>query len=204
LTPELLENRLTELSERVRKGREACGLTLFQLGERSGVSPSTIQKIEARQMTPSIAVILKIAEGLKIEPGELIAPSGETRLDIIVQREGRHARMVAAPDLTFVKLSADILGSTLDSWRIVLDPGSSMRLTQPHPLEESVFLCECGTIELELDDKVYTLVTGDTLHCRTKALHGIANPGEERASCVITSRAALGVYANVFVGLGED
>lgn len=193
-----------ELSERIRKGREASGFTLFQLGERSGVAPSTIQKIEARQMTPSIAVILKIAAGLKIEPGELIAPSAEARLDIIVQREGRHARMIAAPELVFEKLSADILGSTLDSWRIIIEPGSSTRLTRPHPLDESVFLCEYGTVEIELDDKVYTLAAGDTLHCRSKALHGLANLGDERAAYVITGRAGPGAYANLFVGLSED
>ena len=204
LTPELLEIRLMELSERIRKGREACGFTLFQLGERSGVAPSTIQKIEARQMTPSIAVILKIAAGLKIEPGELIAPSTEARLDIIVQREGRHARMIAAAELTFEKLSADILGSTLDSWRIVVKPGYSTRLTRPHPLEESVLLCEYGTVEIELDDKVYMLAEGDTLHCRAKALYGVANPTDEPAAYIITGRAGPGAYMNLFAGLSDD
>lgn len=204
MTPELLEIRLMELSERIRRGREACGLTLSQLGERSGVAPSTIQKIEARQMTPSIAVILKIAAGLKMDPAELIAPGTEARLDIIVQREGRHARMIAGPEMTFEKLSADIMGSTLDSWRIVIAAGSSTRLHRPHPLEESIFLCEYGTVEIELDDKVYTLATGDTLHCRAKALHGLANTSDKPAAYILTGRVGEGAYTNLFAGLNDD
>ena len=56
MSADLIELRLVELSARIKKGRESESLTLVELGERSGVAPSTIQKIENRQMTPSIAV----------------------------------------------------------------------------------------------------------------------------------------------------
>jgi transcriptional regulator with XRE-family HTH domain len=60
MASDLIETRLSEISERIRKGRESQHLTLAELGQRSGVAPSTIQKIENRQMIPSILVILNL------------------------------------------------------------------------------------------------------------------------------------------------
>src|ERR1700743_4010236 len=109
MSPDLLDIRLAEISERIRRGRVDRGLTLIQLGEISGVAPSTIQKIESRQMTPSITIILKIALGLGIEPGELIAPRDPSRLDVGVQREGRRARLGNTEKLTSAQISSENL-----------------------------------------------------------------------------------------------
>jgi len=41
-----LEDELKNIAERIRRWRNESGLTLQQLGDRSGVSASTIHKIE--------------------------------------------------------------------------------------------------------------------------------------------------------------
>lgn len=66
-------SRNTEPTMRhVRTCRNGDGLTLQQLAARSHVAASTIHKIEAQQMIPTISVLLKIAKGLERRPKELI------------------------------------------------------------------------------------------------------------------------------------
>jgi transcriptional regulator with XRE-family HTH domain len=203
LSPDLLELRLAEVSDRIKDGREKSGLTLMQLGEQSGVAPSTIQKIESRQMTPSIAVIMKIAAGLQIEPADLIAPRNPARLDAVLQRAGNHGRISASAELSFEKLSADILGSELECWRVTVGPQCQIALPQPQTFEEVVIFTEKGRIELQFADGPFTLSAGDTLHCRSKMLTGLRNPDRRVASYLIAGRFPKGSYAGVAASIGE-
>lgn len=197
MSPDLLDIRLAEISDRIKKGRVARGLTLIQFGEISGVSPSTIQKIENRQMTPSITIILKIAQGLGIEPGELIAPRDPSRLDVVVQRKGQHARMGDHKKLTSEKLSADILGAEFECWRMTMPPHASERLARPQALTEQMIICERGKVELDLDGVLYRLTAGDTLHCRSKTLYAIRNVGTTEAAYLTAGRFPHSLHAEL-------
>ena len=184
MSPDLLDIRLAEISDRIRKNRVARGLTLIQLGEISGVAHSTIQKIESRQMTPSITINLKVAQGLGMEPGDLIAPRDPSRVDTVVQRAGEHARMAVSKKLTSEKLSADIFGAELECWRIILAPKHGERLARPQKLMEQIFVCEHGKVQLDLDGILYELAPGDTLHFRAKTLFGLRNLADTETSYV--------------------
>lgn len=188
MSSDLIETRLSQISDRIRKGRENKRLTLVELGLRSGVAPSTIQKIENRQMTPSIVVILKIAAGLGLEGGDLIAPPNPSPRDTIIQRKGQHARIVVSKALMFEKLSADILGSELECWRIVIAAGHEMKLSSPAAMGEQIVFCERGQVELEFGSQVYRLGGGDTLHCLPQPVHRIANPGDVEAAYTMSGR----------------
>jgi transcriptional regulator with XRE-family HTH domain len=188
MADDLIEARLEELSDRIRRWREEAGLTLVELGEKSGVAPSTIQKIESRQMTPSIAVLLKIAFGLGIEAGDLIAPSDPAKLNIVVQKAGQHASIKASSKLRFEHLSAEILGCELECWRVIIAPGHQTSLPQPQMLGEQIIVCERGRVELVLDLQAYELSSGDTLHCRSKLMYGLSNRGRGEAAYLISGR----------------
>src|SRR6185503_11055118 len=53
------------LASRLHACREEEGLTLLELAERSGVAPSTIQKVEKGKMMPTISILMKIVRGLR-------------------------------------------------------------------------------------------------------------------------------------------
>ena len=189
MSSDLIETRLSQISERIRKGRESQHLTLAELGQRSGVAPSTIQKIENRQMIPSIVVILKIAAGLGLEGGDLIAPPEPLPLDTLLQRAGQHATIVVSKELKLEKLSAEILGSELECWRLVIAAGHGLKLSVPQRLHELIMFCERGQIELEFArQQVYRLHSGDTLHSRSRVIHRIANHGKVEAALTMSGR----------------
>jgi transcriptional regulator with XRE-family HTH domain len=61
-----------EFGREIRRRREALGLTLEQLSERSGITPNYIGTIENGKRDPSISTLQGIAIGLGVPLGELL------------------------------------------------------------------------------------------------------------------------------------
>jgi transcriptional regulator with XRE-family HTH domain len=59
---------------RLRTWRERRGWSLRELGERSGVSYVTLQRIEAGAMSPTVATLEKVANALGIVVRDLFPP----------------------------------------------------------------------------------------------------------------------------------
>ena len=203
MSSDFIELRLTEISNYIRQAREKIGLTLNELSEQSGVAPSTIQKIESRQMTPSIAVILKLAVGLGVEAGEMIAPRSPPKLDIVVQRISQYASMSAGRKMRYEKLSADIQGAEVESWRIVVAAAYRAKLFRPQLFLEVVVFCERGEIELDIDGQTCALAAGDTLHSRSKSLFAVHNTGEEEAAYILTGRFPHSLQYDIAVSMNR-
>ncbi|QAY75464.1 helix-turn-helix domain-containing protein [Sphingosinicella sp. BN140058] len=61
------------LGERLRHLRRERGMTLEDVGRRTGLAASTLSKIENDQMSPTFDVVQKLAVGLDIDITELFA-----------------------------------------------------------------------------------------------------------------------------------
>jgi transcriptional regulator with XRE-family HTH domain len=59
------------IGEEVRRRREGLNLTGAQLAARAGMAPSAISQIETGKRTPSSASVIKLAEALGAEVGDL-------------------------------------------------------------------------------------------------------------------------------------
>src|SRR5262249_16333420 len=81
---------LPEVGSRARALREAMGLSLRDLAERSGVSAPMLSQVERQETSPTIAVAAKIAAGLELSLSQLL------RLDegehVAITRSGRRRR----------------------------------------------------------------------------------------------------------------
>jgi len=101
----------------VREWREEAGYTLIELAERSGVAPSTIQKVESFQMVPTVAVMLKIARGLGRSAAELVSDAPPRASVVHPAPQGRHPvgnrrRMLVE------RLSGDLADADVELWRV--------------------------------------------------------------------------------------
>ncbi len=74
------------IGEEVRRRREELGLTGAQLAERAGLAPSAVSQIETGKRTPSSASVLKLAEGLGVEVGELYPKKAQASLPLEAAR----------------------------------------------------------------------------------------------------------------------
>ncbi len=65
---------LATFAQKLKNLRQLNGLTLEELGRQTGVSISTISKIENGQQRPSFETVLRIARALKINFVQLLEP----------------------------------------------------------------------------------------------------------------------------------
>jgi transcriptional regulator with XRE-family HTH domain len=175
-----MEEHLTHIAERTREWREQAGLTLKELGERAGVSASTVHKVENRQVSPTIAVLLKIARGLGRHPTELLALRNEPlRYRVRSQNE---PTMLGDSERTHVtRLGSDLHDARLELWRAVIQPGELCWDGIVEDEGEIITLCESGEIHLQIDGEAHRLGPGDSLHCKTSIPRRWSNRGSDPA-----------------------
>ncbi len=189
---EPVDRELERIAQRVRRWREESGLTLQELGRRSGVATSTIQKVETLQMIPTVAVLLKIARGLGRRMSDFIG-EGHDPLEIVHLRASDRHRIGMRKQLLFERLSGDLFDSELEMWRVDLQPGlGSGRGTMEYDGEE-LLLCEEGIVTAVVGEEEYRLEPGDTLHFKANVPHAWRNDGPEPARLIVigTLPAAL-------------
>ncbi|MFQ5848941.1 MAG: helix-turn-helix domain-containing protein, partial [Candidatus Methylomirabilales bacterium] len=93
----MVEQLVINVGRKIHELREQRGLTLRQLSKRADVSPSTIQKIEKNQISPSLGTVFRIAKGLEITIESLLDAQGEIRDVVHLPKEKRGT--IAVPDL---------------------------------------------------------------------------------------------------------
>jgi transcriptional regulator with XRE-family HTH domain len=129
---EQVEDDLKRIAARIRSWRDEAGLTLQQLGDKSSVSASTIHKIENLQTVPTIAVLLKVANGLNRRPSELLSEVDVGRQVTVMRRDDRNSLSMKDKG-TVEHLVGMIPRNKLDVWRVRIEPGVGAGMPAPSP-----------------------------------------------------------------------
>lgn len=89
---------LAAVGARLRRLRHRTGLTLAGLSERTGITPSTLSRLETGRVQPTLGQLLPLSRAYRVPIGELVdAPGvGDPRV---------HLRPVRRFGLTFVPLT---------------------------------------------------------------------------------------------------
>ncbi len=191
-----VDQELARISQRIRKARDAAGLTLQELAAKSGVATSTIQKVETEQMIPSVAVILKIARGLGMHVSQLVQ-EGEEALEVSHVSARERQPIGSKGKLVVERLSGDLLEPALEMWRVTIYPGVSSGRQAIEYDGEEIAICEAGEVTFCLGEQEYALATGDSLHFKASIPHFWRNDGDSPARFIVTGtlprkfRAAL-------------
>ena len=181
-----MQDEIRRIAARVKRWRLDAGLTLQDVSDSSGVSASTVHKIENLQTVPTISVLLKVAHGLGRKPHELFdesdAGSGRAALLRVEKREVLEGQ----PGTRLERVIRSIDGADIDLWRVVHEPGRGARSTPDakrlsYP-GELVILVDSGRLTVIVDELEHELGPGDTLHFKTSAPHFWENRGEQTAS----------------------
>ena len=182
-----MDDDLKRIAARVRIWRDEAGLTLQQLGDRSGVSASTIHKIENLQTVPTIAVLLKVANGLNRRPSELLAEVDAGKQVAVLRREER-ARLEVSNRGEMEHLVEMIPRSKLDVWRARLEPGVGAGMDGEREWQfqgEVVLLVEEGVIEAQVGGDSFLIGAGDSIHFDSSLPHRWLGQGPGVAKLIV-------------------
>ncbi|MCR9094673.1 MAG: helix-turn-helix domain-containing protein [bacterium] len=183
---------LADMANQIRTCRSADGLTLQQLATRSGVAASTIHKVEARQMVPTVSVLLKIAKGLGCRPEELIRDRFEDETAENVQEtlpNGRseNGAMAGGPPTLppqDVRPTSPEARPAFGVWKLDLSRERALPTLDLAPQQRAIVLVEDGAVDLRTGDRSVRMDAGDCIEVEG----GRIEPGAELVS---TARVTL-------------
>ncbi len=177
---------------RVRALREAAGLSLRDLAERSGVSAPMLSQVERGETSPTLAVAARIAAGLELSLSQLL------RLDeqghVVVLRSGQRRKRRRGGHRV-EELTPPLPGQRADVSRHRLDPGAATGGPDDPPIHEpgsreTAVVLE-GTATLVVDGESHELRAGDSVTFDADLAHHFENSGDEPAELLAVVSAGL-------------
>lgn len=166
-----LEGVLDAVGPRLKALRLQRGTTLAQLGETTGISVSTLSRLESGQRRPTLELLLPLAQAHRVALDELVgAPAtGDPRVHLRPQRHNGR---------TVVPLTRQPGG--LQAWKIVMPPepdrtpeGDGQKVHEGWEW----FYVLAGRVRLVLGEHDVVLREGEVAEFDTRTPHWFANPG---------------------------
>ena len=176
---------VSNIGPKVRTLRKQAGLSLQQLAERANVSAAAIHKVEQSGMVPTITTLLKVAGALGRPVAYFVDEEEETSDPIVFTKNGSQRPIYTShTGIDLAGISGAYGRFFLAGARATVEPGAnSGDRPLEHPGEELVYVLE-GELEFVVNEQVFHLKQGDSLHFRTVQQHAWRNPGTVSAKAL--------------------
>jgi transcriptional regulator with XRE-family HTH domain len=160
---------LAEVGPRLRRIRTRRSMTLTQLAAMTGISKSTLSRLESGQRKPSLELLLPIAQAHQVPLDELVgAPTvGDPRIRL--RPRARKGRVV-------VPLTDQPKG--LHAWKVVISPEPGEPELRTHQGHEWLYVL-AGRLRLILADRDVTMGPGEVAEFDTSVPHWFGAAGQE-------------------------
>lgn len=167
---EELEQVLSGVGPRLRALRESRGVTLAALAKATGISVSTLSRLESGGRRPSLELLLPLAKAHQVALDELVGapPTGDPRV---------HLRPIRRGEETFIPLNRQPGG--IRAFKHIIAAGS--RLTpepKTHEGYEWMYVLT-GRLRLVLGEHDVVLKAGEVAEFDTHVPHWFGN-GDDR------------------------
>ena len=158
---------LAEVGPRLKRVRVRRGVTLTELAAATGISKSTLSRLETGQRKPSLELLLPIAQAHQVPLDELVgAPEvGDPR--IRPKPRKRHGRVVVPLTQT---------PSGMHAWKVLIPPGPGEPELRTHEGHEWLYVLS-GHMRLILADQDITMEPGEVAEFDTSLPHWFGPAG---------------------------
>jgi transcriptional regulator with XRE-family HTH domain len=165
-----LETSLQRVGPRLRQLRLERDATLGDLAAETGISVSTLSRLESGGRKPTLELLLPLARAHRVALDELVdAPeTGDPRV---------RARAVKRHGMTFLPLTRRPGG--LQAFKQILPPRpDAVPTLQTHEGYEWMYVLS-GRVRLVLGSRDLVLTPGEVVEFDTRTPHWVSNPGPE-------------------------
>lgn len=157
---------LDRVGPRLRRVREERGLTLTQAAERTGISKSTLSRLETGQRRPSLELLLPLSQAYRVPIDDLVgAPEvGDPRIRLKPRRvNGRTVLPLTRP-------------GGIQAWKIVIPATQTTPRPRSHDGFEWLYVLS-GRMRLVLGDRDLVLGVGEAAEFDTQVPHWFGSTG---------------------------
>ena len=160
---------LEQVGPRLRRLRTQRGVTLTELAEQTGISKSTLSRLETGQRSPSLELLLPLAQSYRVPLDDLVgAPEvGDPRVRLKPRR---------ANGRTVVPLTRNPGG--IQAWKIVIPKSKNEPVLTSHEGYEWLYVLS-GRMRLVLGDHDLIVTPGEVAEFDTQVPHWFGSTGQE-------------------------
>lgn len=186
--PNKLKSKFS-VGQRLRQLRVQRGLTLSQVSDLSGVSISTLSRVENAQSSLNFTSVLQLIEGLNTPLSTLIGPQTHQITGRRSVTRGGAGRIFETPQLIFEVLCGDLTHKTNVFWKVVVKARKFDEYDdyKRHPGEEFILVLDG---QLELHSEMYEplrLDKGDSIFFDSSMGHAYVSSGEGDAHILMSN-----------------
>ena len=166
-----LHEVLDAVGPRLRALRQQRELTLAELAEATGISISTLSRLESGQRRPNLELLLPLARAHRVPLDELVgAPAtGDPRI---------HPRPIKRHGMTILPLSRRTDGLQAFKHVMPASRGHQEPDLRTHEGYEWIYIL-FGRLRLVLGERDLTLAAGEAAEFDTRVPHWFGNPGAD-------------------------
>ncbi len=183
------------IGPRIRALRDAIGLSLRDLAERSGVSAPMLSQVERGETSPTLAVAARIASGLDLRLSQLLRLDEGGQVAIVRAAERRPGTSDPASGHRAEILTPPLPGQRAELSRHVLATGAMTGGPGDPPMHEpgsrESALVQEGRVALVIDGERHELDAGDCVTFDADLPHHFENPGCDDAVLLAVVSAGL-------------
>ncbi|MFI2651091.1 helix-turn-helix domain-containing protein [Micromonospora fulviviridis] len=166
--PDLTRAVLREVGPRLRSARMKRDLTLEALSEATGISASTLSRLEAGKRAPNLELLLPVTRALRISLDDLLMWSTpDPRV---------HSRTRRFGNLTVEYLSPE--SAPVQTFKMTFAPSTEPIQTRSHDGYEWFYVLR-GRARVVLGDREVIVEAGQAAEFDTRIPHGVAALGGE-------------------------
>ncbi len=174
---------MDEVGEKLQAIRSQKGWSQRELAKRAGVTNSTISLIEQGRVSPSVASLKKVLDGIPISLSDFFTSDDQTRQDDVFFRS-ENMPNVGSDDIVYRLLASNNPNRKMSMLREEYQPGAdtgSDMLT--HEGEEGGIIVD-GQLEVTVDGVTTILHEGDGYYFESRLPHRFRNVGDKPCKVV--------------------
>jgi transcriptional regulator with XRE-family HTH domain len=172
---------LSEVGSRLKRARTRRGVTLIELAAETGISKSTLSRLESGQRKPSLELLLPIAQAHDVPLDELVGLPEVRDPRILPKPRVRNGRMV-------VPLTGQAGG--LHAWKVIIPPERKQPELRTHEGYEWLYVLS-GQMRLIVADQDMTMGPGEATEFDTGRPHWFG-PADDQPVEILSLHGAHG------------
>jgi transcriptional regulator with XRE-family HTH domain len=174
----------------VKAFREKAGLTLQQFAERVGISPALLTQMENRMVSPSIGMLVQIANAFGTTVSSFIGGKPESDYSVVRKEDHTTLSRVGLKEggktpYSYESLGAGKAGRRMEPFLVRLQPMSEPPSARSvHAGEEFLYVLS-GEVEAILGNRTERLKAGDCIYYNSTTPHHVHSAREEEEANIL-------------------
>jgi transcriptional regulator with XRE-family HTH domain len=169
-----------EVGKRLKEVRKEREMTLKEVAQESGMSPTHISEIERGKTSPTVGALRKIAAALGKDTAYFVEDKPLPKVSV-VKKEDRETILIEGEGDAFVTAKALTSGIPAGRIKLVLidEPEGGSLPGHSHEGEEALVVVS-GKAKVTVDDDEFEVGPGDCLHYAARREHRAEFTGKGR------------------------